>query len=448
MASFVAIYAFISMAFLVAYASKSISSGPFFPPAIQNSWAPYTPYFSVQPYAVPPSHCTITQVNLLQRHGARFPTSGAATQIQAALQKLQSATEFMDPKLDFLRNFTYALGINHLIPFGAMQSDEAGRVAYNRYSFLVSRENMPFVRASSSSRVVDSATNWTTGFSSASNHVFNPFLSVVLQESMNDTLDDSMCPNAGSSDAQTSTWTSIYGAPVADRLNAQAPGATLTAADISNFIPLCAFETLVKEAPSPFCDLFTPEEFAQFEYFGDLDKFYGTGYGQPLGPVQGVGYINELLARLTQTPVHDQTQTNKTLDSSPVTFPLNRTFYADFSHDNQMAAIYAAMGLFKQPKPLDPTKIDTGRTWIASSLTPFSAHMVVERLSCQASSVGFRGNGKKERGTFVRILVNDALQPLEFCGGDENGLCTLDAFVQSQAYARNDGNGDFEKCFS
>lgn len=86
-----------------------------------------------------------------------------------------------------------------------------------------------------------------------------------------------MCPSAGSSDPQTNLWTSIYGPPIAARLNASAPGAKVTPSDISNLIPLCAFDTLVKEAPSPFCDLFTDEEFGQFEYFGDLDKFYGTG---------------------------------------------------------------------------------------------------------------------------------------------------------------------------
>jgi len=86
-----------------------------------------------------------------------------------------------------------------------------------------------------------------------------------------------MCPNAGSSDNETNIWTSIYGQPIADRLNSQAPGANLTAADISNLIPLCAFETVAKETPSPFCLLFSPEDFSQFEYFGDLDKYYGTG---------------------------------------------------------------------------------------------------------------------------------------------------------------------------
>lgn len=151
--------------------------------------------------------------------------------------------------------------------------------------------------------------------------------------------------------------------------------------------------------------------------------------------MQGVGYINELIARLTAQNVSDHTQTNSTLDASPDTFPLNRTLYADFSHDNQMVAIFSAMGLFNQSAPLDPTNPDPARTFLVNKIVPFSARMVVERLDCGGAQS-------------VRLLVNDAVQPLAFCGADASGVCTLDAFVESQAYARNDGEGDFEKCFA
>jgi len=137
---------------------------------------------------------------------------------------------------------------------------------------------------------------------------------------------------------------------------------------------------------------------------------------------------------LTGTPVRDNTQTNRTLDASPDTFPLNRTLYADFSHDNEMIAIYAAMGLFRQPLSPDPSQPDPQRTWRVSHMVPFSARMAVEKLLC----------GRKE---YVRVFVNDALQPLDFCGAVEHGLCTLEGFVESQDYARHDGYGDFEKCF-
>lgn len=318
-----------------------------------------------------------------------------------------------------------------------IRSFSAGKVAFKRYAHLVKPGQLPFVRASGSERVVLSATNWTEGFSLASHHVYSPKLSVILSEEGNDTLDDSMCPSAGSSDVQTTQWLNTFYPAVTARLNRAAQGANLTNTDTFNLISLCPFDTAARNGhQSPFCEIFDTEDFRGFEYSGDLDKFYNTGYGQELGPVQGVGYINELIARLKRTPVVDQTQTNTTLDGDPATFPLDRAIYADFSHDNQMIAIYAAMGLFKQQRSLDPLQMDPrpSRTWVASRLVPFGARMVVEKLAC--------GNSGAE---FVRILVNDAVQPLDFCGGGET--CGLDAFVASQAFARNDGDGDFEKCF-
>ncbi len=147
-----------------------------------------------------------------------------------------------------------------------------------------------------------------------------------------------------------------------------------------------------------------------------------------------MGYIDELLARLTDTPVQDNTQTNRTLDSSLETFPLGHSFYIDFSHDNEMIAIYASLGLFRQSKPLDVTSPDHHRTWRAAKLVPFSARLVAERLNC---------GGER----FVRIFVNDALQALGFCDATSDGLYHLRKFVDSQSYARHDGEGDFVKCY-
>ena len=105
----------------------------------------------------------------------------------------------------------------------------------------------------------------------------------------------------------------------------------------------------------------------------------------------------------------DQTQTNGTLDGDGETFPLGRGIYADFSHDNEMVAIYAALGLFRQG---GFGLAEGGRTWFAS-----------------------------------RVLVNDQVQPLEFCGGEESeGICELGAFADSQSYARENGQGDWEAC--
>ena len=266
-----------------------------------------------------------------------------------------------------------------------------------------------------------------------------------------------MCPNADSGTLQLLAWQSIYTAAPLARLNANAPGSNLTPIDISALMSLCGFEVVAKERPSPICHLFNQNEFDGFGYFGDLSTFYGTGwvgaeeveahdlfscihrYGQELGPVQGIGYVNELIARLTNQPVRDNTQTNRTLDSSPITFPLDRTIYADFSHDSALIAIYSALGLFRQPQTLEPTRPDPRRTWITSELVPFAGRLVTERLTCER---------KGKTGFFVRMIVNDALQDLSLCGAGKDGLCAVSDFVQSQTFATGDGEDLFERCFS
>lgn len=278
------------------------------------------------------------------------------------------------------------------------------------------------------------------------------------------TLDDRMCPNA-KEDKEAKKWLKVYAGSIKKRLNAAAPGAHLKKKDTHSLMSLCAYHSQALMAPSPFCGLFSAEEFTEYSYHADVAKFYTNGlalfpyfflvfiinsvhpfsYGANLGRVQGVGYVNELLARLTGQPVRDHTQTNRTLDASPETFPLDRTFYTDFSHDNQLVSIYSALGLFRQyhlpEQKLNPTNPSPLRTWVTSNMVPFSARMVVEKLQCGAERLPL------PKGVFVRILVNDAVQPLEFCGGIA-GLCELHAFVASQRYARHDGEGDFEKCFN
>ncbi|KAJ7685564.1 histidine phosphatase superfamily [Mycena polygramma] len=406
---------------------------------IRKSWGAYSPFYSVREYTPPPDGCEITQ---LQRHGARYPTSGASVNIVSAVEKLQNADKYRHPAMEFLSSFVYTLGTDDLVPSGALQSYEAGALVFERYSNLVDRDNLPFVRASGGARVVDSANEWSAGFSAASQYRYNISLSVILSEAGNDTLENHMCPNAGSSDSQTAEWLAVYAPEITARLNSWAPGANLTNPETSALISLCAFHTAASASGtlSPFCALFSQADFTAFDYAADLDKYYYTGPGaaRGLGRVQGVGYTNELLARLTRSAVRDHTQTNRTLDADPATFPLDRSVYADFSHDNTMVAIFGALGLFPQPRALSTEKPDARRTWRAHEMVPFAGRMVVERLAC----AGHRS------GAYVRILVNDALQPLEVCNADDDSLCTLPAFVDSQSYARNNGKGDWEKCFT
>jgi hypothetical protein len=98
-----------------------------------------------------------------------------------ALGKLQAATSYDDPKLYFLHEYVYELGVNDLVKFGAdqcvirvpylfdcsslpLRSYALGEETFKRYQSLVAGGgHAPFVRAAGSQRVVLSARNWTLG---------------------------------------------------------------------------------------------------------------------------------------------------------------------------------------------------------------------------------------------------------------------------------------------
>jgi hypothetical protein len=41
---------------------------------------------------------------------------------------------------------------------------------------------------------------------------------------------------------------------------------------------MCAYDTVAKEVQSPFCGLFEEGEWADYEYYLDLGKYYGYGW--------------------------------------------------------------------------------------------------------------------------------------------------------------------------
>jgi len=94
-----------------------------------------------------------------------------------------------------------------------------------------------------------------------------------------------MCPAAVNTRAQVKEFVDTAARHIATRLNSGAPGVNLTAQDAYAIMHLCPFDTVAKEAISPFCDLFSEGDFEVYEYAGDLEKFYNTGYARVVSPL-------------------------------------------------------------------------------------------------------------------------------------------------------------------
>lgn len=397
--------------------------------------------------------CQITFAQVLSRHGARDPTSGKTAAYSALVDRILADAISFSSDYAWIENYTYTLGADGLSVFGQKEMINSGIQFYNRYRHLAETIT-PFIRSSGGDRVVESALNWTQGFhaSRLSDPKSNmsdgyPYPMVIISEDagFNNTLDHGLCTvfedgydsNIASS-AQT-TFMNIFTPNITARLNLNLPGVNFTATETVYLMDLCPFNTVANDLGtiSPFCDLFTENEWKSYDYYQSLGKYYGYSYGNPLGPTQGVGFTNELIARLTSSAVEDHTSTNSTLDSSSSTFPLNATLYADFSHDNDMTGIFSALGLYNSTPPLSNSTVESTletNGYSSAWSVPFAARAYFEKMQC---------SGESEE--LVRVVINDRVMPLTTCGGDELGRCKLSAFVESLSFAR--AGGDWDQCF-
>ncbi|KAG9244670.1 histidine phosphatase superfamily [Calycina marina] len=421
--------------------------------SISHSWGQYSPYFTVPSKIsnAEPPFCSITFVQSLNRHGARDPTASKTAKYSATVAQIHSNTTSYGPGFEFIESYQYTLGADQLTSFGQQEMINSGFKFFQRYQQLATN-NTPFFRSSGENRVVMSAENFIQGYHAAKVIALgddtSSYKPLVLSEEkgVNNTLDQSECTNFENDDYYASfavdaqaAWLSVFAPNITARLNENLQGAGLTDNQTIYMMDLCPFNTIASHVGviSEWCTLFTPNEWKSYSYYNTLGKYYGYGDGNPLGPTQGVGFANELIARLTNKPVVDRTSTNSTIDALETTFPLGLPMYADFSHGSDMTAMFSALGLYNDTSPLSTHTIqDTDETngYSASYTIPFAARAYIEKMTCLIQPY-----------ELVRVILNDRVVPLQNCGADSLGRCKLDAFVDSLSFARSSGHWD--KCF-
>ncbi|KAG8684231.1 hypothetical protein FRC11_012430 [Ceratobasidium sp. 423] len=427
-------------------------------PELINHLGPYGPRHAVPSKISPetPKGCDVSMISILQRHGARYPTGdGEGARIDAALGKLSNVTTVTDPSLQFVLGFKYPYVADQLVLLGQKQMYVSGQIIAQKYASLGPRA---FVRSSKEERIAESAGWWEQGFKGGSfdvpvSQLPYPAVAIPVSDKVNNTLDVQTCPaaralNPPPGDIASAEWLATFAPPITKRLNDRLPGANLTDRDVFSLMNLCGFDSAAKNGTaSPWCGVFSMDEWKSYEYYHDLEKYWSKSYGSVYARSLGAGWVNELLSRLTGEPVQDSTSTNSTLDSNYETFPIGPSaprIFADFSSDNNIATILSSLGILRDSVPLPSTgpipSSDT-QQFVVSKMVPFGGLTLVEKLSC---------SGSKLEGDYVRIIINDAtisLDSIPECAGSEklNGLCPLDKFLQGQAFARSGGN--FSSCF-
>ncbi|KIJ62097.1 hypothetical protein HYDPIDRAFT_94962 [Hydnomerulius pinastri MD-312] len=428
-----------------------------------RSWGNLSPWYSVPQGAFgidegpePPSGCEIKGVHLLHRHGARYPTAWANYGGPATFAKRlhESAEEWeATGSLVFLNEWTYKLGEEVLTPFGRQQLYDLGVSTRLRYGFLLedftARDRLPVFRTESQDRMHASAINFALGFFGWP--LEGKYEQVIMIEAsgFNNTLAPyDTCPNAkahGKADrslAYVREWTGIYLEEARGRLQGDlrpasdgGSGFELEIEDVYRMQQMCAYET-VALGYSKFCELFTEDEWEGFNYAMDLSFWYDSAFGSPVARVQGLGYLQELVSRLTHTPISSHnSSTNATLHGDERTWPVEDVLYVDATHEVVVLNVLTALNLttLAATGPLPADHIPANRSFRVSDIAPFSTNVQFQLLSCPASDAP--SLSPPADPTHIRILINDGPVPLSgihTCPSSPSGLCPLPAFIEGQ----------------
>lgn len=381
----------------------------------------------------------------LSRHGARYPTSQKTQTYAKLIDTIHETATGYKGDYAVLKDYKYQLGANDLTGFGEQQMIDSGMEFYDRYKHLA-RDHVPFVRSAGSSRVVASGEFFNQGFQAAKNNdpesnktQQSPIVNTVIPEGSkwNNTLDAGSCPSFGSGPAHAAQkeFLKVFAPSILKNIRAGLPGVKLKKKHVPLVMDLCPFETVAQNDTgnlSPMCRLFTRSDWQSYDYYNTLGKFYGHGKGNALGPTQGVGFVNEVIARMAKSPVKDHTSVNNTLDSDAATFPLDAALYADFSHDNTITSIYYALGLYNDTADLPTNQVQSvGKShgYSSSWTVPFASRAYIEMMQCD----------NHEEEPLVRILVNDRVVPLHGCDVDVLGRCKRDDWIRGLEFARSGG---------
>jgi hypothetical protein len=397
-----------------------------------------------------------------------------------------------------------------------------GQVAYNATYQNGTARPKPVLRTTGQSRIWNSQISWALGFFGPSFQktpmpTLAPFTNTTTANSfVNGSIFDVVIIPEGGTENNTLAsydscfadnldvpgyigdedmflqWVPLYIKNATARVNQYVPsGFKFNDNDTYAMQSICAYENGYLGS-SDFCGLFTEDEWAGFEQSLDAEYYYDYSFGNPTGKqpylimqvpsylradpysppptgrAQGLGYQQELIARLTnQYIINSNSSINSSITNNAHTFPLGRPFYADFTHDDIIISVLTSMSIdyFREHPDLSTFPPNPKRHFILSHLTPFGGRLITEVIGCSTASPpaqhthrtqyypGQYGyNPANATHKFVRLRVNNGILPLETlrtgeCKGRTDGLCSLGNFVRGNLNAMEVANYDFA-CFA
>ncbi|MCJ1467225.1 acid phosphatase pho5 [Pseudocyphellaria aurata] len=358
----------------------------------------------------------------------------------ALLERIQDWNGTLKGDLAFVNNWKYFSNdpsshhgqLTTTGPYaGDLTASRTGDKLRTRYSHLLPLRGSPPVNlwASDCNRVIETARFFSKGFFGG-DWASKAKLHVIAETS--DLGADTLTPGEtclrylidvdhghDNGARQLVKFRSTYLPSISSRLQKKNPGIVFSNEEIFSMQELCGFEILVR-GKSPWCDVFTHDEWLSFEYARDVIHYYRSGPGNPYGPAIGWLWLNATAELLKNGP-----------NSGKLFF--------SFVHDGDVVPMLAALDIFNSSERLPTTHLSSSRTWRTSQVVPMGGRVIFERLSCQfhkpltmddkRAQYPFRGEEFTEPEEFVRININDGIVALPTCSSGPGSSCPLEEFL-------------------
>ncbi|ORY90448.1 histidine phosphatase superfamily [Syncephalastrum racemosum] len=346
----------------------------------------------------------VEQLQLVVRHGSRFPSDGDTSDIAALLKKLARGK---NQTLAWVHNFdnVYTPSRSGLLDLNGQREEYLhGQRVADQFSDLLTHvvDSQGALTGLSSycswsQRTSQSAVAFLTGLFSRKVTDQVPFMGYVLtQQQNNDSLIamDDDCPawDAQAKSNETDAFKERALAPIAARLSRDL-GVALEADDVATIYTGCAFEISHRRDASTFCTLLTRKEVEAAEYHEDLNYYYKYAYGRALNSKVACALAQDLVQAMDDVVNGKDGAYRMTLK---------------FGHTQTIVFLETFLGLFHDAKPLVANASEAAiqkRMFRTSNIASFASNVGLQLLS-------------KDKEHYVRVVVSEAPVILPGCNAE------------------------------
>ncbi|KAI8145977.1 histidine phosphatase superfamily [Fennellomyces sp. T-0311] len=260
---------------------------------------PYLPLGSIQDLQVPPGY-SLEQIQIIVRHGSRYPADTDIEHIANAVSIVQKSTSPTDSWITGYDN-VYTMERNfELDRNGQIQLYQLGRRLTKAIPYFIEAmidndiiRNFSAI-STSSKRVTQSAHAFEVGLLEGYGPLpgqLNAAPLITLPENQNFLVGSSVsCKqwyyNVYMPEQATTSQPNLYleaaARPIANRLSRELGISNLTPVDVYDIYLACAFDVSHRGWTKTFCSLLSPQDILALEYYMDLKEYYLFSYGSTL----------------------------------------------------------------------------------------------------------------------------------------------------------------------